>query len=804
MKARLTFGSVCSGIEAASVAWHPLGWQAAWLAEIEPFPCAVLAHHYPDVPNLGDMTTLPARIASGEVDAPDVLCGGTPCQSWSVAGKRGGADDPRGQLTFSFLRIAEVSKPRFIVWENVPGILSVDKGRPFCQFLDGLLALGYVVNCDILDAQFFGLAQRRRRVFVVCQHASFLMKEKSNISVTIGAIAVLGILQNILAALHQESGSSPEKLAAKCANVRDGLERKIKCFSVQSEEILQTWLQNLAEAFLSAATDREYWELNLGPGTKTAANSSQSVGTQLSVFQDETASRSLCLSTSQSWKSELEDLFSALKSFTTLTELKAITAQKICIYAEMLHTIGWFIAQSKESCPHLLRLESLHSTLTKEFTKYARQADEPFFRGERFFGFWDDFSSKARASIGLVASARKGFDPATVLFEWDGVRRDTAPSREARQVAPTIPARSTAGGGLGTDFDCDGGTICVATGQAGAEIGADMAPTLNCNHEAPYVAHSLRGEGFDASEDGTGRGTPWVPVAMINMQGSKGNAVAQADGPSFTLNAMHGHDMHAVAVPVGVTIHGTDPTVQKVASYDELAQCLRARTPGNIDNSSTTVVQQPVAYGIRTANTSSNGWGVQEECTHTLDCAQGVAVAQPIAFDTTQITSAANRSNPQPGDPCHPLAAGAHAPAIAFPANLSGTQCASAGDVAPSMGAANPTAVGVFYAGQGAKAGSIAYSADVAPTLKASDSGTNRVPSAHIGMRVRRLTPTEAERLQGFEPGYTAIPWRGKPADQCPDGPRYRALGNSWAIPVVRWIGRRIYAVHAVAHKGGA
>jgi hypothetical protein len=238
------------------------------------------------------------------------------------------------------------------------------------------------------------------------------MKEKSNISVTIGAIAVLGILQNILAALHQESGSSPEKSAAKCANVRAGLERKIKCFSVQSEEILQTWLQNLAEVFLSAATERECWELSLGLGTKTGANSSQSVGTQLSVFQDETARRSLCLSTSQSWKSELEELFSVLKSFTTLTELKAITDQKICIYAEMLHTIGWFIAQSKESCPHLLKLESLHSTLTKEFTKYARQADEPVFRGERIFGFWDDFSSKTRAASDLIASARKGFDPA--------------------------------------------------------------------------------------------------------------------------------------------------------------------------------------------------------------------------------------------------------------------------------------------------------------------------------------------------------------------------------------------------------
>ena len=756
----MNFGSVCSGIEAASVAWHPLGWRAAWLAEIEPFPSAVLAHHYPDVPNLGDMTTLPARIASGEVDAPDVLCGGTPCQSWSVAGKRGGADDPRGQLTFSFLRIAEVSKPRFIVWENVPGILSVDKGRPFCQFLDGLLALGYVVNCDILDAQFFGLAQRRRRVFVVCQHASFLMKEKSNISVTIGAIAVLGILQNILAALHQESGSSPEKLAAKCANVRDGLERKIKCFSVQSEEILQTWLQNLAEAFLSAATDREYWELNLGPGTKTAADSSQSVGTQLSVFQDETASRSLCLSTSQSWKSELEDLFSALKSFTTLTELKAITAQKICIYAEMLHTIGWFIAQSKESCPHLLRLESLHSTLTKEFTKYARQADEPFFRGERFFGFWDDFSSKARASIGLIASARKGFDPATVLFEFDGVRRDTAPSREAGEVAPTIPSRSTAGGGLGTDFDCDGGVI-----------------------EAQSVA----------------------------LRGRDGGATAELGGPlAGCLRASGGGgDKPHVLAPVAVC-----PTLRAGGN-----QTGGDRPPGTDVDTADSLI--PVAYGIRTANTSSNGWGIQEECTHTLDCAQGVAVAQPVAFDTTQMSSATNRCNQQPGDACHLIAAaiafqdtadcltaayGSNwngnasatngslfaASPIAFPANLSATQHASAENLRPALGAANPTAVAVALRGR--EGGATAELGDEVQNCLRASSGGGDKPHVLTAMQVRRLTPTEAERLMGFPDNYTAIPWRGKPADQCPDGPRYRSLGNSWAVPNVRWIGQRIDA----------
>lgn len=268
------------------------------------------------------------------------------------------------------------------------------------------------------------------------------------------------------------------------------------------------------------------------------------------------------------------------------------------------------------------------------------------------------------------------------------------------------------------------GTICVATGQAGAEIGADMAPTLNCNHEAPYVAHSLRGEGFDASEDGTGIGTPLVPV--------------------------------------GVTIHGTDPTVRKVASYDDVAQCLRARTPGNIDNSSTTVVQQPVP------------------------------------FDTTQITSAANYSNPKAGDPCHPLAAGMHAPAIAFSAQDNGRDCGT--ELTPTMR-------------KGGDGGGVQLA--VAYTTKLHNTASNNAgkvfeerstcldansppPALLTAMQVRRLTPEECEALQGFPREHTLIPWRKKPADQCPDGPRYKSLGNSWAVPVAAWIGRRIEAVEAV------
>lgn len=191
----LTYGSVCSGIESASVAWHPLGWRAEWFAEVEPFPSAVLAYRWPEVSNLGDMTKLARQVLAGSIAAPEVLVGGTPCQAFSVAGMREGLADPRGALTIKYVeladavdhvRIARGEAECVVVWENVPGVLS-DKGNAFGCFLgalvgesDALLPAGgkwtdagcvygprRTAAWRVLDAQYFGLAQRRRRVFVV-------------------------------------------------------------------------------------------------------------------------------------------------------------------------------------------------------------------------------------------------------------------------------------------------------------------------------------------------------------------------------------------------------------------------------------------------------------------------------------------------------------------------------------------------------------------------------------------------------------------------------------------------------------
>ena len=438
----MKFGSVCSGIEAASVAWTPLGWQAAWLAEIEKFPCEVLKHHYPDVPNLGDMTKLPDMILSGQVEAPDLFCGGTPCQAFSVAGLRQSLDDARGNLSLTFCEIANAidqvrsvqqSDPCIVFWENVPGVLNT-KDNAFGCFLgalagedDALIAPGgrwtnagfidgpqRAVAWRVLDAQYFGVAQRRRRVFV-------------------------------------------------------------------------------------------------------------------------------------------------------------------------------------------------------------------------------------------VASARDDFDPAAVLFEFDGVRRDTAPSREAgERVAP-----------------------CVTNGPPFSRTGNER--------------------------------------------------------------------VEAQAMVVG-TLQARD---YKGISTDDVTKC----------------IIQPQAIAFEPGKLKRLGYGDAEPgLSPTLRAEAGdnqVAVAQPLPFDTTQITSKANYSKPQQGDPCHPLAAGAHAPAIAQP---------------------------MVLMDQGGIAMNIEH--DMTGTLRRETHGHE--PIVMQSMAVRRLTPVECERLQGFPDGYTNI------KDKCPDGPRYKALGNSWAVPVVRWIGERI------------
>jgi DNA (cytosine-5)-methyltransferase 1 len=538
----MRYGSVCSGIEAASVAWHTLGWEAAWLAEIEPFPSAVLGHHYPNVPNYGDMTALADRVSSLEIEAPDVLVGGTPCQAFSVAGLRQSLDDDRGQLTIKFLELADaidnVRRTRgepecIIVWENVPGVLSTKDNALGC-FLAGLAGesepllpaggkwsnAGCVfgptrtVAWRVLDAQYFGVAQRRRRVFV-------------------------------------------------------------------------------------------------------------------------------------------------------------------------------------------------------------------------------------------IASARDDFNPAAVLFEFDGLRRDIAPSRTQRKdVAGPITAGIEKGcrGTEGVESNWAIPTYGIPGNWVGRkpENGGnavqpmdDLSPNLTSTDRHAVASavcfqqntrdevRLIGGEGNLAGALAASAGmkqTNYIaqPIPINSMNAfrspdadkSTGCGIGDEGEAMFTITkANH----HAVAAQ-GITLHGTDGT-QSVASFTELSSSLRARIPSGVENSTTTAVLQSIAF--------EPGF-LKREGTHFYHEHTGVI-----------------RSDP--GD------------------NAMAVACV---DVAGTMKACKDS-------------GGWSNSADHAAAGYMQP----------VGMQVRRLTPTECERLQGFPDGYTQVPHRGKPAA---DGPRYKSLGNSMAVPVMAWIGKRI------------
>lgn len=210
----MRFGSVCSGIEAASVAWP--AWEAAWFAEIEPFPCALLQHHYPSVPNLGDMTRMGFLDDAKEYGPIDLLVGGTPCQSFSVAGLRQGLDDDRGNLALQYTRIAQALQPSWVIWENVPGVLSSNGGRDFGSILGALEECGYEFAYRVLDAQHFGVPQRRRRVFVVghlgdWRRAAAVLFERESLSGHPAAGKEKG--QDVAAAVTESSGSRGMRFA---------------------------------------------------------------------------------------------------------------------------------------------------------------------------------------------------------------------------------------------------------------------------------------------------------------------------------------------------------------------------------------------------------------------------------------------------------------------------------------------------------------------------------------------------------------------------------------------------------------
>jgi DNA (cytosine-5)-methyltransferase 1 len=382
--------SVCSGIEAASVAWHHLGWEPVGFSEIEPFPAAVLKHRFPHVPNYGDMTKFEEwDIEPGTVD---LLVGGTPCQSFSVAGLRKGLEDPRGNLMLTYLAIAARLQPRWLVWENVPGVLSSNGGRDFGTFLGALGELGYGWAYRVLDAQYVrvgrwprAVPQRRRRVFVV------------------GRLL--------------ERGAGDWTAAAEVLAVREGLHRHLEAQSKKGK---------------SSTSDAEggagggcWWDGSDCAGTLTKQNAN---GAQRMPDKD-------------NFGAVLQPTAGTLgnRGLRSHTELDGHGA-----YIPVAQPVPFTKAKRAQSVTD----------------------DETWVQGQ--------------------------VNPTLSLFDQGDTRATTVAVAHA--------------------FYSTGGTH-------GVNQHPEVSPAVKVGSglgipSPPAVAHSLRADGFDASEDGTGRGTPLVPQAM--------------------------------------------------------------------------------------------------------------------------------------------------------------------------------------------------------------------------------------------------------------------------------------------------
>lgn len=585
----MRFGSVCSGIEAASVAWEPLGWEAAWLSEIEAFPSAVLAHHWPDVPNLGDMLALPQRVATSEVEAPDVLVGGTPCQAFSVAGRRESLADARGNLTLTYVELADAiddkrnergDPPTIIVWENVPGVLNT-KDNAFGCFLAGLagedvplqppgkrwtnagLVLGpkRAVAWRILDAQYFGLAQRRRRVFVVAS---------------------------------ARNGFDPSQVLLEF----DGLRRDTAPRREAGQETPRDAGQGAAGASHWDAVTNPHPTLNQSHNTGGIGASNQEVFSQ----------RGSGLVSNQKWPAEVA------------------------------------------------------STLNAAFGSKLGLEDQHINGGAPLF----------------VPAA----DPRACAF-----------AQNTRNEVHLVGGDGSLVGGLAAQPGMK------QTSYVAVSTGGDIAHTLN-------TANNGKG----CSEDGTGRGVPTIAF-HANAQASQLPSEARDTSISDSLTC----SQQAAVATIAFSSKDCSADVT-----EDMAPTLRA--------------------GSHTDSHANSG--VPPAVTVALRGRAGGATAEVGGEVATAL-----RASSGGGDKPHVLAT----------MEVAGTMKACAGTSGGWSNSADHAAAGYMQVDH--------------------------------NLAVRRLTPTECERLQGFPDGHTDVPYRKKPAA---DGPRYKALGNSMAVPVMAWIGRRI------------
>ena len=617
VKGELTYATVCSGIECMSAAVAPLGgWRPVFFSEIEPFPCALLAHRYPEVPNLGDMTQIRAemigdekwRITNGAVDVEldgrlGCLAGGTPCQDVSVAGKRAGMAEgsgTRSSLAFHFARLCRELQPRWVVWENVPGVLTSNGGRDFAHFVRSIGECGYSVAYRVLDAQYVrvdglprAVPQRRRRVWLVG------MRSVGHPGDCWRAPA------EVLFEPQGVRGDSPPRrvtgqgFAGEAGGGAEGADRPVSTNSNGGDVMpaltardLEARLTGQAEKSGGYVIDAVCFENHQTDARTTPVDVSPTMG----------ASRN---------------------------------------------------GQASNNNPLVVAIDMDKNKLTN--------ADKPVRKGGAGFGV-----STKGASYTLTAR-----DQHAVAYAIDSMGSNAMKSKNPKsgcreiECAPTLTTVDSA------PVKHQGGTAVVAF------LPGNSAKAHGLGAEEEVSPTLVKGQGASGNKVTVAAEV----VGVFDMEAGKSSGRGEAVDVSPTMLALHGTDPHAVCIGFNCEA-GTHVQTPK----EELGETLAAR----------------------------------HKC--------GVAIGGAVSFE----------------------------PGLAR------------------------------REGEGHR-----FIEEVSSTLRA-DMGDNRPAVATVDYIVRRLTPLECERLQGLPDGYTKIPYRGKPADECPDTPRYKALGNGWAVNCARWVCQRI------------
>jgi DNA (cytosine-5)-methyltransferase 1 len=777
--APLTYGSVCSGIEGASVAWAALGWRCAFMAEVEAFPRAVLKHHYPHVPLYSDFTHLRDDHAEVLVGA-DVLVGGTPCQGFSVAGLRGSLSDDRSNLCLEFIRLANAiddlrraagRPPAWVLWENVPGVFSTEDNA-FGAFLGGLVGSECALDAGprgkwtdagvaagpqrmaawrVLDAQHFGLAQRRRRVFVLA----------------VGGAGAWRCADALLPLADSLSGHpAPRRQAG------EGSARPIAGSSPASS------------GYRNDADTAD----NLIAGTLPATGG--------------TARKH-----GQGWGQQEFEGGYAIPVLTSGLEGGDIArALNGCHTASGRHDISvdTFVAHSLRGQPN-----ATHREDSDTYVAHSLRADG--------FDASEDGTGRGTPLVAPPLMARSS----------RGGGQTNSPGHQADAVVVTHALDAHSAGGATEDGTGRGVPLIAFTkNDGGGDLGEDISPTL-------------RAGGFTSSHANGGVG----PAIAFNWQNGGGYGEAN-DGLGITEEAtgpLDASTIKAVAIPITADAarrgegHALTPSPDAegrvrlrdpglgIGEDGDPAGTLQAAAPGAVftlasrgrgDGHQLEFRDDELANAILTPSGGRAGIGVGAVAFQANgrdevrlmggdgDQAGSLAGESGVRRGTSTLLAEQQAFNitPSQGNVDYNARASDRTQALTGNGNrvsARGGDLVVNGNSTPEVSEAGLA----FPLRADDGSGNRQVFADTAPTLAPGGGGNpgdvhrqkgNEAALVGASSAVRRLTPTECERLQGFPDGYTDVPFRSKPAA---DGPRYKALGNSFATPVIRWIGQRIQAL---------